>query len=209
MNEHPILFSGEMVKAILAKRKTQTRRIAKHQPEFGAYVSLEGWDRIVLVHENAFGEGVSVQACPLARKIGDRLWVREKCAIGFNDDDDLVVDYHADGKRRWFDVTPENERYSLRYINDDRNRAARFMPRWASRITLEVVDVRAERLKEISEDDAQSEGATASGGWNADDSEYSVGYRAAFSRAWDAINGKGAWALNPWVWVYEFRYTDM
>lgn len=199
MKELSILFSSEMVKAILAGRKSQTRRIVKHQPEFGAYVSLEGWDRIVLVHEDAFGEGVSVQACPLARKIGDRLWVREKTAIGFNDDGDLVVDYQADGKRRWFDVTPENERYSLRYINDDQHRSAMFMPSWASRISLEVVNVRVERLQEISEEDVVAQGVDVG-------CEY---WYENFQRLWNSINGVGSWALNPWVWAYEFKIAEV
>lgn len=227
MSEYPILFSGEMVRAILAGTKNQTRRVIEHQPEFGAYVSLEGFDRICLVHEDWAGNGVGVQAFPYARKIGDRLWVREKCAIGFNDDSDLVVDYHADGKRRWFDETEENRKYADRYINDDWRRPSIHMPRWASRITLEVMNVRAERLQGISEEDARAEGVTPSiVGSDLD----GLAYRAGFATLWDSINGKRPklpknvnskryervkrwldihpakdWSSNPWAWVIDFR----
>lgn len=214
MNEYPILFSGDMVLAILAKRKTQTRRIVKHQPEFGAYVSLEGFDRICLVHEDWAGNGVGVQAFPYARKIRDRLWVKEKCAIGFNDDTDLVVDYHADGKRRWFEVTPENQRYADRYINDDWRRSARFMPHWASRITLEVTGVRAEGLQDISEEDAKAEGVVGLGinedGYDLGDPNHWIGFKNRFRWLWDSINGKRyPWSENLWVWVIEFKLVEV
>ena len=214
MNEHPIPFSGEMVQAILARKKTQTRRVIEHQPEFGAYVSLEGFDRICLVHEDWVGNSIGVQAFPYARKIGDRLWVKEKCAIGFNDDSDLVVDYHADGKRRWFDIASENQRYADRYINDDWRRSARFMPSWASRITLEVTGVRAERLQDISEEDARAEGVVGLGvnedGYDLDNPNHWIGFKTRFHYLWDSINGKRhPWDSNPWVFVIEFKLIEV
>lgn len=219
MSEYPILFSGEMVKAILARKKTQTRRVINNVPEWCTLIEKANavfgehrpWPREPPKNWTFVNNDRSrVRQIDCPQEPGDRLWVKEKCAIGFNDDSDLVVDYHADGKRRWFDATPENQRYADRYINDDWRRSARFMPHWASRITLEVVNVRAERLKGISEEDAKAEGVTASGGWNADDTEYSVGYRTAFSRLWDSINGKRyPWSENPWTWVIEFKPVEV
>lgn len=85
-----------------------------------------------------------------------------------------------------------------------------FMPRWASRITLEVTGVRAERVQDITEEDAKAEGVILHGGWNANDTEYAINYRGGFSRLWDSINAKRGygWDKNPWVWVIEFKRLD-
>lgn len=220
--DRPILFSGEMVKAIFAGRKTLTRRVMDDTylegREFVHLVTSLGnpaSERYVWAGFQAPGALSPVYVkCPYG-KPGDRLWVRENCAIGFNDDGDLVCDYFADGKRRTFDVTPENERYSWRYINDDR-RPARFMPKWASRVTLEITGVRAEPLWSISEEDAIAEGVTGPHGVGfpafrvpGDSKPRYSSAKAAFVDLWDAINGdKAGWWSNPWVWVIEFSVHD-
>lgn len=191
MSEHPILFKQDMVKAILTGRKTQTRRVIDPQS------LLDRETRVTACYKCPYGSP------------GDLLWVREKCAIGFNDDSDLVVDYHADGKRRWFDVTPENERYSLRYINDDWRRPSIHMPRWACRILLRVVDVRVERLNEISEEDTIAELGIPEKWAGTEPEPYKRNIIGSFSVLWDSINGRGAWALNPWVWVIEFKIAEV
>lgn len=227
MSEYPILFSGEMVRAILAGTKTQTRRVIEHQPEFGAYVSLEGFDRICLVHEDWAGNGVGLQAFPYARKIGDRLWVRELLHISMQGlwlyrSDNEPVECRTDEEipimHNWIRRKSEKDISFCPPIH---------MPRWASRILLEVAGVRAERLQAISEEDARAEGVTPSiVGSDLD----GLAYRAGFATLWDSINGSRPtlpknvnsqrcervqrrldihpakdWESNPWVWVVEFK----
>ncbi len=202
MNEKPILFSGEMVKAILEGKKTVTRRVAKDIPPWASRATCHMGHAQIF---NADNSGMNFRQCPYGRD-GDRLWVRETCAIGINDDCDLVCDYMADGKRKWFDLTPENERYSATYINDGK-RPSIFMPRWASRITLEITGVRVERLQDISEEDCCLEmGAPLK--WEGEGPEpYKRDLRGRFAFLWDSINAKRgySWASNPWVWVVEFK----
>lgn len=216
MKEHPILFSEPMVKAILEGRKTQTRRIIKSTMntihDVGNPKMLYADWPLSRLHSIVNGVAkFNVQndvdnytteqvKCPYGQP-GDRLWVRESCAIGFNDDCDLVCDYMADGKRRWFELTPDNERYAATYINDGR-RPSIFMPRWASRITLEITKIRAERLQEISEMDAVCEGID----WRKEGPTYAR-VMGAFADLWDSINAKRGygWNINPWLWVIEFN----
>lgn len=200
MSEKPILFSGEMVRAILAGNKTQTRRVVKPQPvgdngsgrwSFVASsterASVDTWDfNIIDETGNVYTERgvehslVSRLKSPYGLS-GDRLWVRETWSLA---DDDLW--YRAD--------TDEPERI--------RWKPSIFMPRWASRIMLEVVSVRVERLQNISEEDAEAEGIAP---W-ADG-----GYRPAFHLLWNTINLKRGypWSESPWVWVVEFRRVEV
>lgn len=171
--------------------------------------------------------------CPYGT-IGDRLWLKETWRVGawLIEDGMIAVDYRADGfsRREWLSV-PDEEQFDrlvgqsiqdacaagLRMGCDDnytwspgsspcRWRSSIYMPRWASRITLEITDIRVERLQDISEEDARAEGVGVHGGWNADETEYAVNARGPFSRLWDSINAKRhPWASNPWVWVIEFR----
>ena len=170
MSERPILFSAEMVRAILEGRKTQTRRVMNPQPPL---------------------ENIS---CPYAV---DRLWVRESFAVhsfgGAGENEWVRLRYPADGK------TVEYKRAGKlpggkREMN--KKLPSIHMPRWASRINLEVVNVRAEKLHEISPFDVEAEGSP--------ESETVFG---GFVRLWDSINGpRGySWDVNPWVWVIEFK----
>lgn len=168
MKMRPILFSGEMVRAILEGRKTQTRRVVKPQP---AYVIDSVW------------------VCPYGRP-GDGLWVRETWAPNSQAG---VFSYAAD----WAAGVKHVSRW----------RPSIHMPRAASRISLEVVGVRVERLREISEADALAEGCA--------DSEMVDGVPMWCSAVekymdlWEKINGEGSWAVNPWVWVVEFRRVEV
>ena len=192
MAERPILFSGPMVRATLAGKKTQTRRIVNH-----AHVAdADTWmtDELGWWEFGVFGEGGvvahgDVVRCPYGAR-GGHLWVRETWSaerIGA----DVLVAYRAscadDGT---FDyVAPDGSVANLQVV---RWKPSIFMPRAASRLTLEVTGVRVERLQAISDGDIEAEGFE--------------GTVEAFANGWDTINGKrAAWKMNPWVWVVEFK----
>lgn len=197
MKSRPILFSGPMVCALLDGSKTQTRRIYKNRkhPDAGCDMAANE-----LVREP---QHVIDRICPYGQP-GDRLWVREtfQGPMWFGDDKPVnshtqkYCYYKADG-----DGAPE-------YMDADDNLVCRWkpsihMPRWASRITLEITGVRVERLRDISDDDSLAEGIypTKTG-------LYPGSPRAAYEELWGSINGPGSWAYNPFVWVIEFRRVE-
>ncbi len=173
--ERPILFSAPMVRAILDGSKTQTRRIFKGTTEHKGPYNLDYME----AHRQASGWG---RICPYGAP-GDRLWVRETWApwsdgLGCADESSWVL-YRADTTR------PEPNRW----------RAPMAMPREASRILLEITDVRVQRLQYISDDDARAEGYDRSHAFP----------REWFALLWESINGDGSWNANPWVWAITFR----
>ena len=204
MKEHPILFSAPMVRAILEGRKTQSRRIVKGST--GAK-SLYAGERDALWVVERFGDAAQgLIRCPYG-KPGDKLWVRESFRIetlledippsilvGSKD----AVRYEADGFIRG---TPIDDFGKLR--------TSIHMPRWASRLTLQVTGVRVERLQDISEADARAEGArcmdVVSGRECLDDTSRQGSYVSHYREIWKSINGAGSWDANAWVWVVEFR----
>lgn len=228
MKERPILFSAPMVRAILDDRKTVTRRVVKP-----TYQSIEERDDGSLWpwREDLNRATDYWYPCPYG-EVGDRLWVREAWRMPASLDDlsgKLVaekcleagyrkpwapISFEADGAlssaKDWreFGSTP-GEAVPGRY------RHARFMPRWASRIALEVTAVRVERLQDISEAQARAEGACyhdglgiGHSGWRHDLKDVHADARSSFARLWESINGAGSWADNPWVWVVEFRRVE-
>ena len=178
MKERPILFSGEMVRAILDDRKTMTRRVVKPQPE---------QDTDCPYH---IGTGIERKAriCPYG-KPGDRLWVRETFCDRNNNGEQIKPLYRSDGQ--------EYQDGDGRLF-EPKWKPSIFMPRWASRITLEITNVRVERLQDISNKDIESEGACG---------RACVTHRLTFKQLWDSINSKRgySWESNPWVWVVEFE----
>jgi hypothetical protein len=195
MKERPILFKGAMVRAILAGTKTQTRRIVKPQPLWVADPSVP------FITPDADPEGII--HCPYGA-VGDRLWVREACCATEDAAGLDGVQYAADCAFRPIENTVAASHQWLKLYAIYNSRGATcpsiFMPRWASRITLEITGVRAERLNDISEEDAIAEGVDTT----CDELGRfvpSVSYR----NLWESINGPGSWAANPWVWVVEFR----
>lgn len=188
MPERPILFSAPMVRALLADTKTQTRRV----------VNPLTADRIN--HCPGFLEDLLYVSCPYGQP-GDRLWVRE-AHWWFKDEHDPVTGYFPPK------LTAEDVEY--RADGDDGRKVWRpsiHMPRWASRITLEITGVRVERMQDISEADALAEGIrllngryTFNGGMHE-----SRTARDSFRALWESINGAGSWDANPWVWVVEFK----
>ncbi len=166
MSEKPILFSGEMIRAVLDGRKTQTRRVVKPQP-VGLWAA-PGKSR-----------------CPYGQP-GGRLWVRETFYPERSHRG--PVSYRATWPR---DDDPPDGGW----------KPSIFMPRWASRITLEIVSVRVEQVQDISEDDARAEGVDDGTGQTRPLHPY------WFRALWDSINSKRGygWEKNPWVWVVAFR----
>jgi hypothetical protein len=197
MKERPILFSGSMVRAILKGRKTQTRRIVKPQPERlgvgwkwrkNANNAVSGGDET----GNAL-KGWMPSMSPYG-KPGDRLWVRETFLV----QPFLWTDSHGPQPVHYAATTNRAE------AEDYTAKPSIHMPRWASRLTLEITDVRVERLQDISHEDALAEGVD-----DRDRMPYGLPVLsfavANYHKLWDKINGPGAWDANPWVWVVEFR----
>ncbi|HTG26085.1 MAG TPA: hypothetical protein VK681_39170 [Reyranella sp.] len=201
VRERPILFSSPMVRAILDGTKTQTRRVAfKDDPR----------DHNPWLCEGRWQDGDEMLRCPYGQP-GDHLWVRES----FFDHGEIErqpvaldarIEYKADPWDREGDGEAGPWKPSIH------------MPRWASRLTLEITAVRVERLQEISETDAQAEGIHGLTDEavceyqrqldRAGDPEVpQVNNRDTFHYLWDSINAKRGfgWATNPWVWVIEFR----
>lgn len=256
VKEHPLLFSGEMVRAILEGRKTQTRRVMVPQPprwidQFGftcftpeGHISGRGYWKGVPDEE---GPGEKFFRLAYGRA-GDRLWVREAFNAdfafpGFDEGFPFWQDtpaafrgaeaarylyyradrsiVHATGSqytgwedRRSLDVDTDEPRL----IHEDgelldrmRWRPSIHMPRWASRIELEVTEVRVERLQEITEADAQAEGVEPYivHPLSSDEPEGAT-YAMPYAELWDALNSKRGygWDMNPWVWVISFRRID-
>jgi len=183
VKERPILFSGPMIRAILRDRKTQTRRAVNPQPWLEPDGAL-GWRSKGDYIEWNNGRGdLSPYGVP-----GDRLWVRET----WHHEDASCFDPKCGQPTHIFYRVTEPYPESIRW------RPSIFMPRWASRITLEITDVRVQRVQEISYEDQLAEG-------------FEVGHPAGplhwFQGLFDFLNKKRgySWASDPWVWVIEFR----
>jgi hypothetical protein len=190
-----------MVRAILGGRKTQTRRVLKPQPSPQTVRDHGAWP-------DSFAQVYGPYGVP-----GDRLWVRETWVSSYQNGC-WGTAFRADmsfvqGKR----AHPKGPHFHAKELGPHvRWRPSIFMPRWASRITLEITGVRVQRLQDISEEDAQAEGSEWYG--VADlrpDGELregpSVAYRAGFHDLWDSINEKRGfgWDANPWVWAITFK----
>jgi hypothetical protein len=235
VKETPIIMQGESVRAIDARIKVQTRRLIKADVDTLRILSkYSGW---TWSGSSGGHGGVSIAdaggtfsvplRCPYGA-VGDRLYTKESVAIRSDVDPAIDLDkalhyliYRAD--YRDGDLSLEWHNYGRGWISP------LFMPRWASRLTLEITEVRVQRLQEISEDDARAEGCD----WHDADIARTIGlHRIAFAKRWDAINSKrrrreylspsdpgytadrpwrtvvdesAAWAANPFVWAMTFR----
>lgn len=207
MTDRPILFSGPMVRALLEGRKTQTRRVITQArvfatPEMKPYTlkgdnllrALQNASDFCRVHENGWAwqaDAYEWQApatrtnwtAHIGHAPGDRLWVRESGCPNYFDEDKPA--YKADWNEDAVDGFPKPKWIPSIH-----------MPRWTSRLTLDVTDVRIERLQDISVDDERAEGVDTS--------------KDAYDRLWDSLNakrdgGKYAWAANPWVVAVTFE----
>ncbi len=210
MTERPILFTAPMVRAILDGRKTQTRRVVKPQP---IYICPKGPAGLpVLSSQPNFADQNTIP-CPYGMP-GDRLWVRETWA---RDGEDGTLMFRAD--LGFGGDADDWERGRFEGVPRCRWRPSIHMPRWASRILLEVTGVRVERLWEISPPDAEAEGivyeirAPGMGrggrpGWGWAENEYAGSAVHGYELLWNQIHGPGSWDANPWVWCVEFRRIE-
>lgn len=210
--ERPILSSAPMARAILDGRKTQTRRVIKPQPVEGVYkgdgiTPTYSWkDRINTVRP--IWPDVMAQFSPYG-KAGDRLWVRETWQINHVNYDRGPIPKMAPADIRLPDdiLYRADGEFSEQFEIDEGDSAWRpsiFMPRWASRITLEITDVRVERVQEITHRDALAEGVAY------DLSKDGGAPVPQFQRLWDDINAKRGygWDMNPWVWIVTFKLVQ-
>lgn len=229
--ERPIIFSGPMVRAILDGRKTQTRRIMRPQPiEVGDEIKFQwatfygeshvhtwdengdggqNWNVGDYPQEDRFAEALKrtphKNPCPYGAP-GDRLWVRESWAAGACSEGlkplELYPGFHLrDNGGLWYRA--DNAAPPSPITDRGKWRQSIHMPRWASRITLEVTDVRVERLQDISNEDAVAEGARIPVGEYGGQATFSD--RKAFCNIWNSIKGPDAWDKNPWVWAISFK----
>ena len=210
--EHQILFNGEMVRAMLAGRKFVTRRVVKPQP-------LEGVNRVVIrdgklkTYEDRPSGRIHILEKPDGCKCpygvsGDTLWVRETWAgvdwLAYDCDKDPpeTIGYRADKSALHMGTPLETTHWNWDLV---KWKPSIHMPRWASRIDLEVTGVRVERVQDISEEDAKAEGVKPMTWLNHPDT--TPAYRVMFEPLWNSIYAKRgySWDSNPWVWVIEFK----
>lgn len=218
MRERGMIFNAEMVRAILAGRKTQTRRIMKVQPSEAftpMNMALETdykarWYTPGVVDKDGYLQpaskevfGVSNEnegySCPFGA-VGDRIWVRETFT-GHYLDDDQIQDI-KDGRDKASSLCEYRADYPDGYQAADGWTPSIHMPRWASRILLEITGVRVERLKSISDRDALREGCSTA------DMKSGDCVADVFARLWASIYGSDSWNANPWVWVIEFKRVE-
>lgn len=222
MKARPILFQGAMVRALLDDSKTQTRRALKlRYQEMGERDdgSIWPWSE----HPDTASD--HWHACPYGQP-GDQLWVRETWRVGKPHDKTKPVDilppllsagkgvtvlYEAGG---WRSVGPEGRDEPTYPDNEPmpswagKGRPSIHIPRAFSRIQLEIVSVRVERLQAISEEDARAEGVTPTEDpayFGVEGKHMGLNARESYANLWEAINGAGSWDANPWVWVVEFK----
>ncbi|EBB0448452.1 hypothetical protein GID46_15345 [Salmonella enterica] len=203
MKERGMIFNAEMVRAILDGRKTQTRRVLATYQD--AVKFCPEWDVngkqifIVLGEKDHTGMNPVITAipCPFGQP-GDRVWVRETFRVHSRATDVATLVYRASVRNSW---TEQTHRVPVAVCNKpatpEKWTPSIHMPRWASRITLEITGVRVERLNSITESDAEAEGVTDTGFGDL----LVDGYRYL----WKSIYGEESWADNPWVWVIEFK----
>lgn len=184
VKDRGMIFNDEMVRAILGGNKTQTRRI---------------------VEEKFYGRAVAAELlakhCPYGQP-GDRIWVRETYRVHGKATDVATLVYRASVRNSW---TEQTHRVPVEVCNkpvSEKWTPSIHMPRWASRILLEITDVRVERLHDMSEADAKAEGATPAT-YKITPSE--AVYRVGFGDIWRSIYGQDNWLSNPLVWVIEFK----
>lgn len=222
--ERPILFSGTMTRAILDGSKTQTRRVVNPSgrivemkwsplhPERGLRVTVRTGPRST--HTGPIGD--HLDACPYGQP-GDRLWAKETWRVVSGAESEIGYRATASWQRFHGEADPAWwRRWEKKSWSKDLARMtwvpSIYMPRWASRITLEVTSVRVERLHEITEADARAEGmaakACADCAPTATNCPECLSAREAFSLLWGGINGTDSWVSNPWVWVVSFKRIE-
>ncbi|EQC0633613.1 hypothetical protein ACYVUW_004231 [Salmonella enterica] len=211
MSKRGMIFNAEMVNAILSGRKTQTRRPIKWKQTRFTEIAERDDGSLWPWAEDCERGGDIWFACPYG-EIGDRIWVRETWQVIHDHiDESSHVEYRTyapsipkEKDRYWHTVYAEHFGDESREDRGFPWRPAIHMPRWASRILLEITDVRVERLRGLSEEDAKSEGIIPSAGGVLPGWEYRINFRDL----WMDIYGTDNWEANPWVWVIEFKRVE-
>ncbi|EMR3149118.1 TPA: hypothetical protein L7182_002641 [Klebsiella pneumoniae] len=206
ITERGMIFNGEMVRALLDGRKTQTRRIVKGTDgavKFCKEWNINGEEVFVVLGEKdhtGMNPVLGVISCPFGA-VGDRIWVREAFRVHSRATDVATLVYKASERNSW---TEQTRRVPVAVCNKpatpEKWTPSLHMPRWASRILLEITGVRVERLRSMSQDDARAEGVIAASG--------PMEAGLAFRELWDSIYGEESWKANPWVWVIEFKRVE-
>ncbi|ENG1126333.1 hypothetical protein ABS555_002608 [Salmonella enterica subsp. enterica serovar Newport] len=223
MKERGMIFNGEMVRAILEGRKAQTRRPFNWRRQPAMEMAERDDGSLWPWAEDCERGGDIWFACPFG-EVGDRVWVRETWQAIHDDVDEFG---HVEERTYAPSIPKEKDRYwhtvYAEHFGDESRedrgfpwRPAIHMPRWASRITLEITDVRVERLHSISERDALREGLfqlPASGRYCLQPGMQYFGMashsaKEVYSWLWASIYGEESWAANPWVWVIEFKRVE-
>ncbi|WMY75394.1 hypothetical protein RHD99_05390 [Buttiauxella selenatireducens] len=233
MKERGMIFNGEMVRAILDGRKTQTRRVMKVQPKQSETRPGDFWfssNKLKsMVHVSDLIPGNSPitdyhlflqeHCCPFG-SVGDRIWVRETFRVMGCATDVARLMYKASERNSFTESTRTVPVATCTKQPLHKWTPSIHMPRWASRILLEITAVRVERLNAVTEDDARAEGVStamwfAGKGVPEDEWEnlaYTDQIKAShtnkFATLWESIYGEKSWQANPWVWVIEFRRVE-
>ncbi|MCY2354029.1 hypothetical protein OW950_12695 [Klebsiella pneumoniae] len=213
MKERGMIFNGEMVRAILDGRKTQTRRIIKDctvgRDQISKFIQIE--KKFIGCYPEDVPELIR-ECCPYGVP-GDRIWVREAFRVHSRATDVATLVYKASERNSW---TEQTHRVPVAVCNKpatpEKWTPSLHMPRWASRILLEITGVRVERLNSISQEDAQAEGLELTG-WRPTYSDPDSGGEVMtpydnFAQLWESIYGEESWKANPWVWVIEFKRVE-
>ncbi|EIY2246847.1 hypothetical protein [Klebsiella pneumoniae] len=218
MKERGMIFNGEMVRAILDGRKTQTRRIIKDctvgRDQISKFIQIE--KKFIGCYPEDVPELIR-ECCPYGVQ-GDRIWVREAFRVHSRATDVATLVYKASERNSW---TEQTHRVPVAVCNKpatpEKWTPSLHMPRWASRILLEITDVRVERLNAISEEDAEAEGIDMEALYDSQDcydciADHNMTGRptvtGAFKYLWESIYGEEGWKANPWVWVIEFKRVE-
>lgn len=196
MKQRPILFSTEMVQAIFAERKTQTRRVIKPQPEFkdNSGFNWKGYDYGLGFSEEGTNRNFAHVKCPYGIP-GDVLWVRETYCPKYFDGN--IHCYKAD-----FNET------AYEFVSEPKWKPSIHMPKDAARIWLRIKDVRVERLQDISGGECGSEGMQVTGLTLSSIEFHWDELKRQFKSLWQSINGEKSWNDNQWVWVIEFERIE-
>jgi hypothetical protein len=214
MKERGLMFKDVMVRAFLERRKTKTRRLVKDADR--DFWTHRGWRPVVscgrviewetLDKKHVFGAGAPRPTCPHGIP-GDRIYVKETFLW---DNAEYVARYKAEPWMGEPDPDTAEVHYRASELEPDIFtgwRSSMFMPRWASRLTFDIVTVRLERLQEITEEDAKAEGAEV-GRYYPGAHRPPTTYREAFEDLWCWLHGRESWDANPWVWVLELKERE-
>lgn len=223
IKERPIIMGAESVRAILDGRKTMTRRVVNSR----LFIEIDNGDEPPILQDSPnFGKILMEYGRYPYGYIGDRLWVKEEWKPGaWRNDGRVAIDYQASPELThtpWICMEDQASKFIPRWLNEISKigltpnhegryewepgkspfkwKRAMYMPRFASRITLEITDIRVERVQDITENDARAEGMTSP-------LRYIGALRDAYIKTWNSLNAKRGypWESNPWVWVVSFK----